>query len=218
MRVIKDADVRKNEILDAAHALFSQRGFDGTSISDIIGKVDVARGTIYYHFKSKEDILDALINRYSDGLIDAVQKAADNKDVPVMERLANALAAMNIEESTGQELIEQMHRPQNALMHQKSRKALLMGVTPILAEVICEGVKEGVFATPFPYESMELLMAYVSTVFDDGFLALTEQERMPRIQAFIHNAEILFGVPKGGFKWMKELFGIKDNDNERCPK
>jgi len=53
MRITKNADERKNEILDVAGELFSQKGFDGTSISDIIEKVGVARGTVYYHFKSK---------------------------------------------------------------------------------------------------------------------------------------------------------------------
>ena len=47
MRIVKDADERKNEILDTAKILFSQKGFDGTSISDIIDKVGVARGTVY---------------------------------------------------------------------------------------------------------------------------------------------------------------------------
>ena len=55
--IIKDADERKKEILDAAETLFNSNEFDATTISDIIESVGVARGTIYYHFKSKEDIL-----------------------------------------------------------------------------------------------------------------------------------------------------------------
>lgn len=214
MRIIKDADVRKNEILDVAEELFNSKGFDGTTISEIIEKAGVARGTIYYHFKSKEDILDALIDRYGAELLEAVKKAADNKNIPIMERLMKSLMAMNVEKSAGPELLEQMHRPQNALMHQKSREAFLMGATPVLAEVIGDGVKEGVFNTPFPYESVELLMVYISTIFDDGFIQLAEQERLPRAQAFIYNAEIIFGVEKGGFSWMLQLFGIPNNDTD----
>lgn len=55
MRIIKEAEVRKNEILDVAEDLFAVRGFDGTSTNDILEKAGIARGTLYYHFKSKEE-------------------------------------------------------------------------------------------------------------------------------------------------------------------
>ncbi len=54
MRVIKDADQGKNEILDAAEHLFGTKGFDKTSTTDILNETGIARGTLYYHFKSKE--------------------------------------------------------------------------------------------------------------------------------------------------------------------
>ena len=63
MRVVKEAEERKNEILDVAERLFISRGFDRTSTNDILEEVGIARGTLYYHFKSKEEILDALITR-----------------------------------------------------------------------------------------------------------------------------------------------------------
>ena len=210
MRITKDADERKNEILNAANELFARKGFDATTISDIIEKVGVARGTVYYHFKSKEDVLDALIERTNMELLTAAKKVADDKSIPVQDRFFQALRAMNAEDEAG--ILEQMHRPQNALMHQKSREAFLVGATPILAEIIRDGIEENVFNTPFPYESVEMFMTYVSTVLDDGFLRLTEEERLPRIRAFIYNAEIVFGVKQGGFAWMAHLFGIEDED------
>jgi AcrR family transcriptional regulator len=63
MRIVKEAKERKNEILDAAEELFAAKGYEETSTGDILDRVGIARGTLYYHFKSKEDILDALIER-----------------------------------------------------------------------------------------------------------------------------------------------------------
>ena len=63
MRIVKEAKERKNEILDIAEKLFCTKGFDYTSTNDILNEVGIARGTLYYHFKSKEDILDAMIER-----------------------------------------------------------------------------------------------------------------------------------------------------------
>ena len=69
MRIVKEAEERKNEILDVAENLFMKKGFDGTSTNDILQAVGIARGTLYYHFKSKEDIMDALIHRMSESLL-----------------------------------------------------------------------------------------------------------------------------------------------------
>ena len=60
MRVVKDAEERRNEILDVAERLFCAKGFDNASTNDILKEIGIARGTLYYHFKSKEDILDLI--------------------------------------------------------------------------------------------------------------------------------------------------------------
>ena len=58
MRVVKTAEERKNEILDVAEQLFAEKGFDNASTNDIINKIGIARGTLYHHFASKEEILE----------------------------------------------------------------------------------------------------------------------------------------------------------------
>ena len=79
MRVVKEAEERRSEILDAAEKLFSEKGFDGTSTNDILDEVGIARGTLYYHFKAKEDILDAMIDRITGRLIQKAKKIAAKK-------------------------------------------------------------------------------------------------------------------------------------------
>jgi len=50
-----------DQIIKAADQLFYQRGFEHTSFSDIANAVQISRGNFYYHFKSKDEILDAVI-------------------------------------------------------------------------------------------------------------------------------------------------------------
>ena len=206
MRIIKDADVRKNEILDAAADLFNSDGFDGTTISAIIEKAGIARGTIYYHFKSKEDILDALINRRNTEFLIAARQIAADKSIPVLERLVRTFIAMNGDKDGKSELTLQMHKPQNALMHQKTHQAMMEGIPPILMEIIEDGISEGLFNTPYPYESLEMVVAHVNAVFDDYAEKLTGEELLGRIKAFIFNLERLFGAEPGGFDRVTELF------------
>ena len=64
MRISKEHDVRRNEILDKAAGLFEERGYNNTTVNDILREVNIAKGTFYYYFKSKEEVLDAIIDRY----------------------------------------------------------------------------------------------------------------------------------------------------------
>ncbi|MGX9134647.1 TetR/AcrR family transcriptional regulator [Rummeliibacillus sp. JY-2-4R] len=203
----KEAEERRNEILDAADELFGQNGFDGTSTNDILEKVGIARGTLYHHFKSKESIMDALIERYSIRLLEAAQKIASDKSIPVVDRIIRVVMSLNLSGGSSQEIMEHIHRPQNALMHQKIQKVIINGVTPILTGIIREGIEQGQFDTPFPYECMEMVVTYTNTIFDDDMLEMTKEERANRIHAFVYNTERLLGVKSGNLLSISQMFG-----------
>lgn len=203
----KEAEERRNEILDAADELFGQKGFDGTSTNDILEMVGIARGTLYYHFKSKEDIMDALIDRYSVRLLGAAQEIAADKSIPVVERIIRVVISMNLSDGSSLEIMEHIHKPQNALMHQKIQKVIINGVTPILTGIIQEGIEHGLFSTPYPYECMEMVVTYANTIFDDDMVQMTNEERASRIQAFVFNAERLLGAESGSLMNVMQVFG-----------
>lgn len=210
----KEAQERRNEILDAADELFGQQGFDGTSTNDILQKVGIARGTLYYHFKSKEDIMDALIERYAERILVAAKEIAANKNSAVYERIIGVVMALNISDDSGKEVIEHMHKPQNALMHQKIQKVIVNEVPPILSEIIREGIEQQLFNTPYPYECMEMIVAYTNTVFDDAMVSLTHDQFASRVQALIFNIERLLGVERGSLQHMMMMFA-SDNENTK---
>lgn len=210
MREKKTAEERKDEILDAADEFFGQKGFDGTSTNDILEKVGIARGTLYHHFRSKEDIMDALIERYTVRILGAAKGIAADKSITVNERIIRVVMALNISDGNGKEIIEHIHRPQNALMHQKIQKVIINGVPQILTEIIREGIEQGLFHTPYPYERMEMVVAYTNTVFDGDMVNLTNEELASRIQAFVFNVERLLGVESGSLMYMMKMF---DNGN-----
>ncbi|TQR37146.1 TetR/AcrR family transcriptional regulator [Lysinibacillus sphaericus] len=209
----KEAMERRNEILDAADELFGQKGFDGTSTNDILEKVGIARGTLYYHFKSKEDIMDALIERYNAQILGAANGIAADKSIAVHERIIRVVMALNISGGNGKEIIDHIHKPQNALMHQKIQKVIMNGLPPILTEIIREGIEQGLFSTPYPYECMEMIVAYTNTVFDDDMVDITDEERAARIPAFVFNVERLLGVESGSLMYMMKMFGDGGEEN-----
>ena len=116
----KSAEERREEIMDAAAELFSTKGYEETTTTDIMKKVDIAKGTLYYHFASKEEILDAMIERMGRRLIATARDCAAT-DAPVYERLLKVMLSLNANSIGGEDLIEIMHQPRNVLMHEKSR-------------------------------------------------------------------------------------------------
>ena len=107
-----------------------------------------------------------------------------------------SLNVASSESAIGQEVLEPVHKPQNALMHQKMQQRLLDGVVPVLTALVEEGNAAGVFHTGYPRETTEMLILYSVTVFDDRF-PQTPEEMMHRAQALIHNTEILLGAREG---------------------
>lgn len=209
MRIVKEANERKNEILDAAAALFAQKGFDHTSTNEIMEAVGIAKGTLYYHFKSKEAIMDAIIERQSERMLAAARKTAEDRSIPVPERMLRVVMALKLEGVQGEggkDMIEHLHKPQNALMHQKSKQIIMKEVPPILAIVLQDGIEEGLFDSPYPLECMEMAVTYLNTLLDDGIIELTEEERRGRIQAFIFHLERLLGVEQGQFDFIEKMF------------
>ncbi len=53
-RIVKEADERRNEILDAAETLFTEKGYSKTTIIDILNQVGIAKGTFYYYFNNSD--------------------------------------------------------------------------------------------------------------------------------------------------------------------
>ena len=196
MRIVKDAAARRSEILDAAEKLFGTKGYDATSTGDILRELGIARGTLYYHFKSKEDILDAMIDRLTQALAAGAAEVLDRKDIPVLQRLTLMMQSLQVNNALGHEIMSQVHKPQNALMHQKMQERMLTAVVPLLTSLLQEAREEGLCHTRYPEEVTEMTLLYASTVFDE-LSGLSEEKRQEKVLAFIYNLERLLQMPEG---------------------
>jgi AcrR family transcriptional regulator len=79
----KRTDMRER-ILDVALELFNEQGYDATSLREIAERLGVTKAALYYHFKSKSDILLALhlrLHELGAGLLDAIDALDDDREV-----------------------------------------------------------------------------------------------------------------------------------------
>lgn len=199
MRIVKDAEERRNEILDVAERLFCTKGFDNTSTNDILTEIGIARGTLYYHFKSKEDILDAMIERLTNQMVEKASAIALDESIPVLERLTGTMLSLNVDNELGHMVMEQVHRPQNALMHQKLEHMLLGRVNRLITRITEDGIRQGIMHTDYPAEAVEMLMTYSYTAFD-SLNQYSEEEEQKKVMGFVYHAERVLGMKAGALK------------------
>lgn len=218
MRIIKEAEERRNEILDAAQALFTGKGYNKTTIVDILERVGIAKGTFYYYFKSKEEVMDAIIDRMMDKDRMMAQEIALDKTLTPVEKIFNILNAQKPRSGDSKDLlIEQFHSPSNADMHQKSIARAVTVLAPILEDVVRQGVEEHLFKTDYPRETMEILILSGQNLFDSSVFRWTPGEMDQKIRAFICAMELLLGAEKGSFSCIAGLLGEADKTDSAAP-
>ena len=195
---------KKEFILDVAEKMFIEQGFDQTSIAQILDATQIAKGTLYYYFTSKEEIMDAIIERWIDRSFEQVHIWVEQKQLPILERLMGALASLNMQKD-GQELLDHLHAPQNALLHEKTNQILLSKVPQILYPLFQEGFQTGEMQTTYPYESIEMMLTYSLQIFNSSFQTLDQAEKNHKIQAFIYLLEKIFQTKEGYFSSLAQL-------------
>lgn len=205
MRTVKKHDVRLNEILDASEELFFSKGYENTTINDVLGKVEIGKGTFYHYFKSKEEVLDAIIMRLIKSKLEVTENIANKEGMNATEKIAAMLFAQKPQGQQEVNTITNMHTSSNALFHQKSIQKTISDLSPVFAKVFEQGISEKVFSNPFPKETSELLLM-AQFVFDDGLFIWTDEELMNKVDAYIYGMEAILGAKKGTFSFITEMF------------
>lgn len=199
MRVSKEYNERRDEILDAAGKLFSTKGYEKCTINDILDAVGIARGTLYYYFKSKEEVLDAIIERVTETVVERAEMVLSNPELSPAMKILNIFLSMKVEGEVENDLKEELHKTENALMHQKSLSSLVTRITPVLAKVVEEGISQGEFKSDFPIQYMQILLASASTLLDDGIFQVNPEEQQMILRALVALLEKMLGVADESF-------------------
>ena len=165
-RIVKKHDVRLNEIIDAAQMLFYTKGFDVTSVNEIIGTIGIAKGTFYHYFKSKYELLDAVIERLILQMMEAVTPIIQNEDVNAIEKFNmtfKKIGQIKFEKKNFMlELLQVINRDENIILRHKIINRSIELMAPIISDIIKQGNEEGLCNTEYPVENAQYIMAMSS--------------------------------------------------------
>ncbi|ONH00238.1 TetR/AcrR family transcriptional regulator [Bacillus cereus] len=206
MRIVKEYEERRKEILETAERLFLTKGYTKTTVNDILKEIGIAKGTFYHYFKSKEEVMDEIIMRIIKEDVAKAKVIVSNPNIPVLEKLFRVLMEQSPKSGDIKDkMIEQFHQPNNAEMHQKSLVQSIIHLSPVLTEILEQGIEEGIFSTSYPQETIELLLSSAQVIFDDGLFQWKPEEMMRRVKAYIKMMEVSVGAKEGSFNYMLEV-------------
>ena len=92
-RTKEEAQATRNAILDAAERVFSRRGVSRSSLTDIADLVGMTRGAIYWHFKDKADVLNAMLRRVTLPMEEAASRSGIDPAVDPLGHLRSCLVS-----------------------------------------------------------------------------------------------------------------------------
>ena len=190
----KYPEVTVEKILDAAERLFLERGYEHTTIQDIVDELGgLTKGAVYHHFKSKEEILDAVSDRmfFRNDPFEAVRSRTDLNG---LGKLREAILIYNADEKSAELTRQTIPISKNPRLLVEMLISNRRVLTPRYLELIEEGIADGSIRTEYAREISELLPLLTSLWLLPSIYPATK-EQMRRKFDFIGDMLGRMGLP-----------------------
>lgn len=207
MKTSKEAKIRRREILVASRELFIKKGYEQTSVNDILNIVGIAKGTFYYYYNSKMEVLEAIILDIVEEGARRAEKILKDKSIPLVNRIMKAIMAQAPEFEGSDEIKEELHKVENAKLEQLYIREMVKRMTPILQEPVLEGIDRDIFHMKYPAECIESILLLGHMMFDCDVFRWKVEEYPRKTKAFLYNAEKLLGTKEGELNELMGMFG-----------
>lgn len=175
-----------NRILEAAQALFLEKGYENTSIQDILERLgNLSKGAIYHHFSSKEDILNAVGDRYNQQLVQELMAVRDDKflsgreKIKEMFRISLSGSDRDILASVAPDM---MKNPK--LLVLQLQEIFQVVVPDFVYPVVEQGLRDGSIRTQYPKELSEVITLLANIWLNPMVLQSSPQELAGRVKFF----------------------------------
>lgn len=192
-------------ILNSAEALMCGMANPAQDITvDMIAKnAGIGKGSIYYYFKSKEEIIDAVIERsYSMAINEYFGNIS--KQSTTAEKLKTLFRSMLTEEfkDSRKNVILPLHVQDDLLLHHKMMMVAIKTVSPILTEILSRGQEDGSIHTESPKESAEMIVAMLVFLLDRSFFPADSESTLRKLKLYANVLETCLKTEKGSFDFL----------------
>ncbi len=169
-RIVKEYAVRRNEILDVAQRLVYTKGYEQMVIQDILDALQIAKGTFYHYFDSKQVLLEATIERMLEEVERLLLPIVEDPHLPALEKFQyffSTIASWKTAQKTFiLALLRVWYTDDNAIVREKARAGSIKQVMPLLTTIIRQGTAEGVFTPSYPDQVSDVVMSLMQGLND----------------------------------------------------
>ena len=209
-RVVKKANERKEEILAISQHLFFQKGYDSTSVNDIIKAAGISKGAFYHHFASKDELMAGLVNQFRDGLIAQLSVVADSSQ-SALEKLNQIFQMTQSEKLKNIDTLELsfkvLYSDDNLKMRTRIIDSNFEVALPLVSKVVEQGINNGEFVTDAPDAAAEFILVLGMHMGNQvaKFILRQSDGQDPaavlydKVDHFERNVEKMLSLPKGAF-------------------
>jgi AcrR family transcriptional regulator len=182
-----------NQILTVALNLFIQKGYEQTSIQDIINELGgLTKGAIYHHFKSKEEILRAVTDHMFEGVDELLSSVRDDNGLNGLEKLRK-ISRVSLDNPAQNEIASVAP---NLLRNPKLLAAQIENIFEIavpvyIQPIIEQGMRDGSIRTDYPRELSEALMILTNVWLNPAVIQASPEMMLRKVKFF---DEILKGL------------------------
>jgi len=196
---------RRNEFIEAARGLFNEKGFENTSVDDIVERMGVAKGLFYYYFDSKEEVLEILYGRLQGEIESAITGAMEKKGLNAMERFNELMTAKREVTCRSSTLMAYFKRERNKALQLSMEKRALITMTGAMEEIVRQGVSEGIFDTDHPRQTAIAILSMAQGLSTDLPETRTREEIQEHFQVLRTLTERVLGMKPGSFVFNDRL-------------
>ncbi len=155
---------RPGEILEAAFEAFAERGFAATRMEDVAARAGVTKGAIYFYFKTKECLFEAMVTRYSQGILasaDATLASAVGSNAERLRAFLEYIYGRCAQDRHGRELIRFMVSEGKSFPNLVERYYLdfFVPAMRIISDLLAAGIDSGEFDPDIAQQGAEIVVA-----------------------------------------------------------
>src|SRR5215467_14077981 len=186
----EDIAAKRNAILAAAQRLVLTKGYQHMSVQDVLVDLQISGGAFHHYFDSRGALLEALIDRIQEDSGKPLLPIIHNRDLSAIAKLQGFLSTLDrLRVERQQDVLAALrvwYTDANAVVRQRVDDAIFRQRAPMLAEIVRQGVSEGVFTVTSPERAGEVVMALLQALGDtEARLLLTAAKDLVRIEQLL---------------------------------
>ena len=209
---MKKGEMRRMEILDAAEHLFYEKGYEATSVQDILDALQLSKGGFYHHFDTKMSVLEAICERRAEAQFEAAANEIRPSREGTLERMNRLLAKLNLFEREEIPFIAMVlrisYQDGDLTLRERMKAVTVRLFLPLMDEIIAQGVAEKTFYTRHPGTVGRLLLLLAHDAADEAAAVLAANAGSPEcvievidlLNTYRDSVELLLNAPYGSVR------------------